>query len=60
MDIFENMMIGTIIYFVIGIAVSILNYKSITKRSEFPIHMLQLEGYETEEYTKWVAENKSK
>lgn len=60
MDIFDNMMIGTIIYFVMGIAVSILNYKIITKRSEFPIHMLQLEGYETEEYIKWVAENKSK
>lgn len=57
---FENTLVGSIFYFVIVAVVSITNYKFITKRSEFPIHMLQLEGYETEEYKKWVLENKEK
>lgn len=57
---FENMMVLTVAYFAIAIITSIINYKLMTKRSEFPIHMLQLEGYETDEYKKWVYENKSK
>ena len=29
-------------------------------RSNFPIHMLQLEGYDNEEYKNWLKENKNK
>ncbi|EFI41516.1 UDP-N-acetylmuramoyl-tripeptide--D-alanyl-D-alanine ligase [Peptoniphilus sp. oral taxon 386] len=29
-------------------------------RSNYPIHMLQLEGYENDEYLKWISENKDK
>lgn len=41
---------------VIGILVYFLSIK----RSEFPLNMLQLEGYNNQDYSAWVKENKSK
>lgn len=57
---FDNIMTATLVYDVVALIFSYISYKLLTKRSYFPIHMLQLEGYETEEYKKWTAENKSK
>lgn len=48
------------IFIVIDLALIALLISSVKKRSEYPLNMLQLEGYRNSEYKNWIDENKDK
>ncbi|WBW49610.1 UDP-N-acetylmuramoyl-tripeptide--D-alanyl-D-alanine ligase [Peptoniphilus equinus] len=47
-------------YVILALVLVVINFFLIQKRSDFPIHMLQLEGYEAEAYKAWAKENPRK
>ena len=44
----------------LSLALGVITYLSSKKRSLYPLHMLQLEGYDNVEYSRWLEENKEK
>lgn len=51
---------GNILWVAVSAALAILCYLACVKRSVYLLHMLQLEGYDNEEFTTWISNNKEK
>ena len=49
-----------VIRFIINFIIIVIGIYGICFRSHFPIHMLQLEGYDNSEYKNWLKVNKDK
>lgn len=56
MDQFVSFWVFIVIYFLLSVAL----YKLFNRRALYPLHMLQLEGYDEGEYKAWIRANRDK